>query len=192
METALILFVLIFQVCTEYFEMTCSQIIGFHGTIDKFIGDCIMAFWNAPLPMEGHEKSAIWAVLAMQRHVYERLGVWRQKGLPELKFRAGIHTGGALVGNFGCSHRVSYTCLGDAVNLASRLEALNKKFGTYIMVSQATYEAAQDSFHFRLLSKVTVPGKTEVVPVYEVSLPPGAPRAVLNKPVLFFFAKASP
>eukprot|EP00668_Euglena_longa_P028679 GGOE01035978.1.p1 GENE.GGOE01035978.1~~GGOE01035978.1.p1 ORF type:complete len:370 (-),score=110.61 GGOE01035978.1:1408-2439(-) len=156
------------EVCSEYFEAACSNIVQTHGTIDKFIGDCIMAIWNAPDSLPGHERDAVAASLAMQNSVMQLQTVWQRRGLPVLKFRLGIHTGTCLVGNFGCSYRVSYTCLGDAVNLAARLEALNKKFGTYLCVSHATYEACHNDFHFRKLAKVTVPGKAEVLPVYEV------------------------
>eukprot|EP00667_Euglena_gracilis_P007631 EG_transcript_7711 len=155
-------------VCTEYFEAMCFNIVQHNGTIDKFIGDCIMAMWNAPDRLPGHERDAVAASLAMQDSVMELHHSWQQRGLPLLKFRLGLHTGVCLVGNFGCSYRVSYTCLGDGVNLSARLEALNKKFGTNICVSHATYEGCRDAFHFRRLAKVTVPGKTEVLPVYEV------------------------
>eukprot|EP00667_Euglena_gracilis_P002311 EG_transcript_2311 len=155
-------------VCTEYFEVMCDNIVHRSGTIDKFIGDCIMAMWNAPETHPGHERAAVSAALGMQSSVMELHKSWRARGLPVLKFRMGIHTGECLVGNFGCSYRVSYTCVGDGVNLASRLEALNKKFGTYLCVSHSTYEGCQEDFHFRRLARVTVPGKAEVLPVYEV------------------------
>eukprot|EP00668_Euglena_longa_P037263 GGOE01047971.1.p1 GENE.GGOE01047971.1~~GGOE01047971.1.p1 ORF type:complete len:832 (-),score=297.86 GGOE01047971.1:526-3021(-) len=155
-------------VCTEYFESMCANIVNRKGTIDKFIGDCIMAMWNAPQQLPGHERDAVESSLAMQNAVIQLHQQWRQRGLPLLKFRLGIHTGHCLVGNFGCSYRVSYTCLGDSVNLSARLEALNKKFGTYICISQSTYEGCKEHFYFRRLAKVTVPGKTEVLPVYEV------------------------
>eukprot|EP00668_Euglena_longa_P024573 GGOE01030667.1.p1 GENE.GGOE01030667.1~~GGOE01030667.1.p1 ORF type:complete len:806 (+),score=258.82 GGOE01030667.1:77-2419(+) len=156
------------KVCTEYFETMCNTIVQRNGTIDKFIGDCIMAMWNAPEPMPGHEKDAVATSLAMQSNVMDLHSSWHRQGLPLLKPRIGIHTGMCLVGNFGCSYRVSYTCLGDGVNLSARLEALNKKFGTFICVSHATYQACFNDFHFRRLAKVTVPGKAEVLPVYEV------------------------
>eukprot|EP00668_Euglena_longa_P048267 GGOE01065335.1.p1 GENE.GGOE01065335.1~~GGOE01065335.1.p1 ORF type:complete len:491 (-),score=130.50 GGOE01065335.1:124-1596(-) len=156
------------EVCTEYFEAMCKHVIDQDGTVDKFIGDCVMAIWNVPLPKCCHERSAVTAALRMQEDILSLHAVWRQRGLPALKFRMGIHTGNCLVGNFGCSHRVSYTCLGDNVNLASRLEALNKKFGTALCVSQYTHAGCQDDFHFRHLSKVTVPGRSEVLSVYEV------------------------
>eukprot|EP00667_Euglena_gracilis_P001461 EG_transcript_1461 len=155
-------------VCTEYFEAMCSNIVQHNGTIDKFIGDCIMALWNAPEALPNHEKDAVAASLAMQDCVMGLHESWRARGLPVLKFRTGIHTGECLVGNFGCSYRVSYTCLGDGVNLSSRLEGLNKKFGTYICVSGSTYQACAEDFHFRRLGQVTVPGKAEVLLVFEV------------------------
>eukprot|EP00668_Euglena_longa_P047106 GGOE01062907.1.p1 GENE.GGOE01062907.1~~GGOE01062907.1.p1 ORF type:complete len:845 (-),score=261.53 GGOE01062907.1:829-3159(-) len=154
--------------CTEYFEAMCGGITQHNGTIDKFIGDCIMAIWNAPDCLPGHERDAVAASLAMQNSVIGLHAAWQKRGMPILKFRLGIHTGMCLVGNFGCSFRISYTCLGDGVNLAARLEALNKKFGTHICVSHATFEGCCDDFHFRKLAKVTVPGKSEVLPVYEV------------------------
>eukprot|EP00668_Euglena_longa_P008398 GGOE01010106.1.p1 GENE.GGOE01010106.1~~GGOE01010106.1.p1 ORF type:complete len:860 (-),score=203.27 GGOE01010106.1:1999-4476(-) len=156
------------EVCTEYFEVMCKHVVQCDGTVDKFIGDCIMAMWNVPLPKPSHERSAVTAALLMQGEVLSLHNVWQQRGLPNLKFRMGLHTGFCLVGNFGCSYRVSYTCLGNNVNLASRLEALNKKFGTTICMSQSTYAGCQDDFHFRLLSKVTVPGCSEVLSAYEV------------------------
>eukprot|EP00668_Euglena_longa_P043269 GGOE01057427.1.p1 GENE.GGOE01057427.1~~GGOE01057427.1.p1 ORF type:complete len:377 (+),score=127.19 GGOE01057427.1:511-1641(+) len=170
------------EVCTEYFEATCSSIVQSHGTIDKFIGDCIMALWNAPEPLPAHERAAVAAALAMQTSVIELHSSWQQRGLPILKFRVGIHTGMCLVGNYGCSYRISYTCLGDSVNLAARLEALNKKFGTFLCVSHATYEGCREDFHFRKLAKVTVPGKAEVLPVFEVL----CPRVVVGSPLNLF------
>eukprot|EP00667_Euglena_gracilis_P001724 EG_transcript_1725 len=154
-------------VCTEYFETMCSSIVQHSGTIDKFIGDCIMAMWNAPERVPHHEREAVAAALAMQTSVMGLHAQWQVRGLPALKFRLGLHTGVCLLGNFGCSYRVNYTCLGDGVNLSSRLEALNKRFGTYLCVSQATYEGCHRDFHFRRLAKVTVPGKAEVLYVYE-------------------------
>eukprot|EP00668_Euglena_longa_P037517 GGOE01048306.1.p1 GENE.GGOE01048306.1~~GGOE01048306.1.p1 ORF type:complete len:774 (+),score=204.46 GGOE01048306.1:282-2324(+) len=158
----------IVSVMCQLFDTCCDVILRSEGTVDKFIGDCIMAMWNAPLPRPNHERSAVTAALRMQRAVLSLHDSWRQCGLPILKFRLGIHTGHCLVGNFGCSYRVSYTCLGNSVNLASRLEALNKKFDTTVCMSQSTHDGCKNDFHFRHLSKVTVPGCSEVLSVYEV------------------------
>eukprot|EP00669_Euglena_mutabilis_P006192 TRINITY_DN1897_c0_g1_i1.p1 TRINITY_DN1897_c0_g1~~TRINITY_DN1897_c0_g1_i1.p1 ORF type:complete len:554 (-),score=144.91 TRINITY_DN1897_c0_g1_i1:136-1773(-) len=156
------------EVCSEYLEVMCRVLTEHHGTIDKFIGDCIMGLWNAPTPVSRHEQHAIRAALAMQQGILALHPSWESRRLPQLKFRLGIHTGACLVGNFGCSYRVSYTCLGDSVNLAARLEALNKKFGTYLCISHTTYEGCGGRFQFRRLAKVTVPGKAEVLAAYEV------------------------
>eukprot|EP00668_Euglena_longa_P026537 GGOE01033212.1.p1 GENE.GGOE01033212.1~~GGOE01033212.1.p1 ORF type:complete len:451 (-),score=113.54 GGOE01033212.1:1464-2816(-) len=156
------------EVCTEYFEVMCRHVVASDGTIDKFIGDCIMAIWNAPQPKPDHERSAVTAVLRMQAEILGLHAGWQHRNLPALKFRAGIHTGICLVGNFGCSHRINYTCLGDNVILASRLETLNKKFGTALCVSQSTYAGCKDTFQFRHLSKVLVSGRSEALSVYEV------------------------
>eukprot|EP00668_Euglena_longa_P008403 GGOE01010111.1.p1 GENE.GGOE01010111.1~~GGOE01010111.1.p1 ORF type:complete len:478 (-),score=145.52 GGOE01010111.1:76-1509(-) len=156
------------EVCTDYFEVMCKHVVQCDGTIDKFIGDCVMAMWNAPLPRPNHELSAVTAALMMQAEVLLLHEVWQQGGLPPLKFRLGLHTGHCLVGNFGCSYRISYTCLGSNVNLASRLESLNKKFGTVLCVSESTYAGCKDDFLFRHLSKVMMPGRSEAMSVYEV------------------------
>jgi len=159
------------EVCTEYFELMCNIVRDEQGTIDKFIGDCIMCIWNAPVAVAGHERHAVQSALLMQQGILALHGAWQRRGLPLLKFRASVHTGSCLVGNFGCSYRVSYTCLGDAVNAAARLEALNKKFGTYLCVSQTTHQRCKDRFNFRRLARVTVPGKVEILDVYEVLCP---------------------
>jgi class 3 adenylate cyclase len=159
---------MIVQVCTQYFDVCVTVINRNSGTVDKFIGDAIMAMWNAPMEVPGHEALAVLAMLEMHEVVTKLHGVWGDEGLPLMKFRAGVHTGTCLVGNFGCSTRISYTVMGDAVNLASRLEGLNKKFGTYLLISEATYIECALQFHFRRLSRVTVPGKEEVTTVYEV------------------------
>ena len=103
------------QICTEYFERVCLHIVQRNGTIDKFIGDCIMAIWNAPVPQEGHEVDAVAAALTMQKSIHSMHGEWQARDLPMIKFRLGIHTGECLVGNFGCrSHRKGWivsTCM---------------------------------------------------------------------------------
>ena len=103
--------------------------------------------------VDGHELDAIESGLAMQDAIQAAHAEWAAVGLPILKFRAGIHSGPCLVGNFGCSHRVAYTCLGDTVNLASRLEALNKKFGTYLMCSDNTYQKVSEGLRRESLER---------------------------------------
>eukprot|EP00736_Rhodelphis_marinus_P004239 Rmarinus@m.19231 len=152
----------------EFFEEWTNILLQNHGTVDKFIGDAIMAFWNAPLPCPGHQKVACGTALKMQ----ERLAILRQKwlarGYPEIRARIGLHCGKVLVGNMGSSDRLNYTVIGDTVNLASRLEGANKRYGTYIMISDAMEEKAASSFLCRPLDIVKVKGRGANTTVYEL------------------------
>eukprot|EP00906_Rhabdomonas_costata_P016940 RCo024345 len=107
---------------------------------------------------------------------------WSLESTPDIKIRTGINTARVLVGNYGCDYRLSYTALGDGVNLASRLEASNKAFGTVVMVSEATMEAAVDGFHFRRLGRILVPGKIQIVTVYELLFEKARPCALASCP----------
>jgi adenylate cyclase len=138
------------------------------GTIDKFIGDSIMAIWNAPAPVPNHAVASCRAALhclKLSAELFQSEG-WR--GLPNFHTRYGMHMDWAMVGNFGAPDRINYTAIGDGVNLASRLEGLNKHYGTSIIVSQAVYEAAKSEFEFRLLDRVAVKGKSRGVAIYEL------------------------
>ncbi len=144
------------------------------GTVDKFIGDAVMTFWNAPTPHPDHAKRACraalgWAVAA--RELYDS-AAW--KPLPPLVTRFGIHTATVMVGHFGAPDRLSYTALGDGVNIASRLESLCKQYDLTNLVSEAVYEGAKDEFSFRLVDRVAVKGKHDAVRVYELLGPIGA------------------
>lgn len=143
------------------------------GTIDKYEGDLIMAFFGAPLPQVDHAARACRCGLKMQERMAELRREWQAQGLPELRVRIGLHSGSAVVGNMGSDFRLSYTAMGDAVNLASRLEGANKEFGTYLMVSQATREQAgeREEFTFRELGEIKVRGKS--VPTAVCELLPG-------------------
>jgi adenylate cyclase len=140
------------------------------GTIDKYEGDLIMAFFGAPLPQVDHAARACRCGLKMQERMAELRREWQAQGLPELKVRIGLHSGSAVVGNMGSDFRLSYTAMGDAVNLASRLEGANKEFGTYLMVSQVTRELAgeREEFKFRELGEIKVRGKSVPVSVCEL------------------------
>lgn len=153
----------------------CSQIIiDDHGTIDKYIGDAVMAFWGAPLPMINHAEMACTAALRVQ----EMLAQWNAeraaKGEPVLLTRIGIHTGNGIVGNMGSSQRMNYTVMGDAVNLASRLEGLNKFFGTQTIASGECVAALRDRFLCRHLAAVRVKGREGVIEIYELRAPMNA------------------
>ncbi len=141
------------------------------GTIDKYEGDAIIAFWNAPLAQEDHAVRAIRAGLRCQTKLAEMRPVLRERVKKDLFMRVGLNSGPAVVGNMGSRTRFDYTMLGDAVNLASRLEGINKQFRTYIMVSAATLERSGGAFPARELSRVAVVGRKEPVTVYEPMLP---------------------
>jgi adenylate cyclase len=138
------------------------------GTVDKFIGDGIMAFWNAPNPVPDHTTQACRAALVAQ----ERLAELRQRnareGRPLFHARIGLHTGDVVVGNFGTDERFAYTAMGDSVNLASRLEALNKVYGTYILASADIRDEAAPIFEWRRLDRVAVVGRREPTDIYEL------------------------
>jgi adenylate cyclase len=123
----------------EYLEAMTDQILASGGTVDKYIGDAIMAFWNAPSSVADHALRGCTIALTNQRRLAELRESWRERGLPAFKVRIGLNTGEAFVGNIGSEARLDYTAIGDSVNLASRLEGLNKYFGTDIMISASTY-----------------------------------------------------
>jgi adenylate cyclase len=150
-------------------EMT--KIIQQHGgTVDKFVGDAIVAFWNAPLSVQDHASRAVLAALECQKKLSELSGDFFEEYGVLVKMRIGINTGTATVGNFGSNDRFSYTVVGDEVNLASRLEGANKLFGTSVLVSQATKDNISSVISIRKIADIKVLGKSKIVSVYEPSL----------------------
>ena len=165
---------------SEYLNQM-TRVIGTHdGTVDKFIGDAVMAFWGAPTPQPDHAYLACLAALHCQRQVGELNANWEAEGKEPFPTRIGIHTGDVVVGNVGSSERMNYSVLGDAVNVASRLEGANKVYGTSIIVGQSTVEKAADRLVFRPLDRVAVLGRKQGLMIYELigetdgDLPPGA------------------
>ena len=154
------------------------------GTIDKYIGDAIMTIWNAPEREPEHARLACRAALLCRDAALalSRSEAWR--GLPPFETRFGLHRDTAMVGHFGSPDRLSYTAIGDAVNLASRLEGLNKQYGTSILVSESIREAAGD-FEYRLLDRVAVKGKSQAIQIYELlgqrASAEDAPRAFVGR-----------
>jgi adenylate cyclase len=139
------------------------------GTLDKYIGDAVMAFWGAPFEEAGHADRACESALDMMKRVRELQKQWEAEGKPRLDIGIGINTGVASVGNMGSSLRYGYTALGDAVNLSSRLEGLNKDYGTHILVNESTYQVTKNSgFLFRELDLIRVKGKHQPVTIYEL------------------------
>lgn len=153
---------------SEYFEELTQIILAHRGTIDKYIGDGIMAFWGAPTETPLHANLACRAALLCQQKVQELNKRWESQGRAVLPTRIGIHTGETVVGNIGSKERMNYSVLGDTVNLASRLEAINKVYGTRIIVSQSTYERVSGEFVFRRLDTVAVKGKRQGITIWEL------------------------
>jgi adenylate cyclase len=140
-----------------------------NATVDKFIGDSVMAFWNAPRPMENHALAACRAALGCQKALRGLWDRWKKEGsVPPMRTRMGIHTGDALVGNIGSRDRLSYTAVGDTVNLASRLEGINKYYGTRVIISESTKNDLDDALTLRLIDRVVVKGKSSGIAVYEL------------------------
>ncbi|THB70957.1 MAG: adenylate/guanylate cyclase domain-containing protein [Desulfobulbaceae bacterium] len=155
------------RLLNEFLTEMTDIILEENGTIDKYEGDAIIAFWNAPLPVEHHQQKAVNSALRCQQRLAQmRSGLRRQYGC-ELHMRIGINSGPAVIGNFGSSRRFDYTMLGDAVNLAARLEGINKLFGTYTMISEFTNIHLDETMHSRRLGAVQVIGRDEPVMVYE-------------------------
>jgi adenylate cyclase len=151
----------------EYLDDMTQVVLDEGGTLDKYIGDAVMAFWNAPKAYPDHADRALRAAVTMQRHMEALNRRWSDQ--EDLKVRIGIHTGEVVVGNLGGEGRFSYSAIGDAVNLAARLEPANKTYDTLVMVSQATL-AAGDAAKVRVreLDYIAVVGKEEPVVVYEL------------------------
>ena len=148
-----------------YFDALSKVILESQGTIDKYIGDSVMAFWGAPLPVEDPVKKACLTALRANRVCNEQAKALR---LPDWKTRFGIHLGEVIVGNIGTSERMNYTVIGDVVNTASRLTALNKEYKTAIMISDAVQKQLGEEFVTRPLDFVAVKGKKIKLTVYEL------------------------
>ena len=150
----------------RYFTHMTEIIFEHHGTIDKYVGDMVMAFWGAPLKNPEHAKHAIQAAMKMLERTAELKPILIAEGYPEIDIGIGLNTGLMNVGDMGSSYRRAYTVLGDNVNLGSRIEGLTKFYGAGLVVSETTM-TGQDDFVFRRLDLVKVKGKTEAVKVYE-------------------------
>jgi adenylate cyclase len=153
---------------SEYFDELTRILSEHQGTVDKYIGDGIMAFWGAPLPDDGHASRACQAALRCQERVRALNREWAAAGKPVFSTRIGISTGETVVGNVGSSERINYTVMGDNVNLASRLEGVTRLYDSQILVSRATYDQVADEFWFRPVDLIAVKGKTAATTVYEL------------------------
>ncbi|WP_457641173.1 CHASE2 domain-containing protein [Persephonella sp.] len=151
-----------------YFDKMTEIILKNKGLLDKYIGDAIMAVFNAPLSVQDHPDKACETAILMTEELKNINRILSKKGLPPIRIGIGINTGNAVIGNLGSSFRFEYTAIGDTVNLASRLESLNRIYGTSIIVSHYTVEKVKKRFLFRKIDKVKVKGKEEAVIIYEL------------------------
>lgn len=152
----------------EYLSPMTAIVFEEKGTLDKYIGDALMAFWNAPLDVPDHPLRACRAAVKMLEKLDSLKKTWREQGLPELEIGIGVNTGPMVVGNMGSDVRVDYTVLGDAVNLGSRLEGTNKEYDTRIIISEFTYQHVKNDVVCRRLGAVRVKGKRLPVAIYEL------------------------
>lgn len=161
----------------EYLDTMSEVIFELGGTVDKYEGDAIMAFWGAPLPQQDHALRACTAALRMLRTLDAMNVRWKTEGKPPLNIRIGINTGPMVVGNMGSQKKFAYTVIGDSVNVASRLEGANREYHTRIMVAERTHDLVRDRIAGRVLDRITVRGRTQPVSVYELLYLRGEPVA---------------
>ncbi|MDN5304358.1 MAG: adenylate cyclase [Fusobacteriaceae bacterium] len=156
----------------DYLSVSTNIILEYKGTIDKYIGDAVMAIFGAPIQLENNALNACFAALEYQDKLVEFREKYKDSGYPPIYARIGINSGEMVVGNMGCNigenKKFNYTIIGDEVNLASRLEGANKMYGTYIMISENTYKKVKEDIEARVLDLVRVKGKKIAVKTYEL------------------------
>ncbi|MEL6493112.1 MAG: adenylate/guanylate cyclase domain-containing protein [Cyanobacteria bacterium J06621_3] len=152
----------------EYFETMVESVFHCEGTLDKFIGDALMAVFGAPLPLDNHAWSAVRSALDMRRRLVVFNADRLKKGQPELKIGIGLSSGEVVSGNIGSQRKMEYTVIGDGVNLSSRLESITKQYGCDIVLSEHTYELCKERVWVRELDLIRVKGKLEPVKIYEL------------------------
>jgi adenylate cyclase len=152
----------------EYFSRMVQVLFDHHGTLDKFVGDMVMGLFGAPLDDPDHAEHAVQAAIAMSHTLDDLNREWARAGKPQLDIGVGISTGDMVAGNIGSNTIMSYTVIGDTVNLGARLESLNKEYGTRIIVSEATTAELKGRYDIRPLGDVTVKGKSKPVAIFEI------------------------
>ena len=153
---------------SKYLEIVTEAVNREAGTIDKFIGDGVMAFWGAPALLDDHARRACLAALRIQRAMDALNMQWQEQGAKPMRVRIGIHSDAVLVGNIGSRERMSYTVIGDGVNIASRLEGTNKEYGTRICIGHSVFKEAGENLCVRPIDDVIVKGRRSKIPVYEL------------------------
>jgi adenylate cyclase len=173
------------KLLNRYLTAMSHEILARRGTVDKFIGDAIMAVWGAPLDDAEHAAHAVETALRMNARLQELQDLWAAEGLPRFQIGIGINTGMVSVGNFGSDERFDYTVVGDNVNLASRLEGLTKLYGVPIIISESTRSAIGQRFVCRQIDRVRVVGREQPADIFEPLLA-GDPTPELLKEVTLY------
>jgi adenylate cyclase len=156
------------ELLNEFLTEMTDIILKHEGTVDKFEGDAIIAFFGAPNVLKNHAERTCSACIEMQKRLAELRENWKEKGKPQLKMRIGLCTGNAVVGNMGSESRMDYTMMGDTVNTAARLEGINKIYDIYTLVSESTFIAADSHIATREIDTINVVGKKEPVTIYQL------------------------
>jgi len=156
------------QYLNRYFTPMSDIVMKYDGMIDKYIGDALMAFYNAPIDVKDHARLACISSLEMIEVLEELNAEFKKEGLPHIKIGIGLNTAEVVVGNMGSNKRFNYTVIGDGVNLTSRIEGINKTYGTNIIITEFTYAIIKDAFLTRPIEKVRIKGKEEEVLIYEL------------------------
>ena len=179
------------ELLSDYFQEMDEVIIATDGILAEFIGDAILALWNCPQDVRLHGERCVEAAVAMQERVDACQSRWKEKGYPEIAIRVGVHTADVFVGNLGSRERMKYGVLGDGVNLASRLEELNKRYNTRVLMSEDTFAQPDvaSSFITRPVDYVVVKGKKLPTKIHEVMARPAdrehtSPESVMRRPTI--------
>lgn len=157
----------------EYLGAMTDSIFLQDGTLDKYVGDAVMAFWGAPVAQEDHARRACWAALDNRSRLKEMCKGWAERGLPQFDIRIGVNTGRMIVGNMGSSEHMGYTVIGDAVNTGARLEQANKIYGTHILINEITRKQAGGAVEAREIDLLELRGKKNAIRVFELLGLPG-------------------
>jgi len=175
----------VITVLNEYLDAMTNVIIEYQGTLDKFIGDAIMCFWGAPVPIENHAERAVLAAVSMLELLKELQESWKARDIEPFDIGIGINTGEMVVGNVGSTARMDYTVIGDEVNVGARLQELTRKYNVHIIISENTYELTKHLIEAEKIEYVTVKGKTKPVLIYNVKgLKEGAKEYAVKLPEL--------
>ena len=175
------------ELLNEYLTAMTQIILDNGGTVDKYIGDAIMAFYGAPIEVKDHEHKAVLSVVQMNLKLKELRKKWESEGdkwpdlVKNMQHRIGINTGNLVTGNMGSELQMNYTCMGDTVNLGARLESGAKHWGIDVQVAHTVYESTKDYFIYRKLGSIRVKGKKEPIKVYELICQKGKePKNIKN------------